>query len=261
MSSSATDAPVLVAESRGALVITINRPEAGNSISLATAQTMRSALAESRGRRDLKGIVITGAGGKFFCAGGDLKAYRALETPEQLSETFGFVRELLNDVEKHPLPVVAAIDGYALGGGGELALACDLRFATARSTIGFTQAVLGLIPGWNGTERLVATVGRSAAMRLLLEARRLNAQEALNLGLIDEVAETDDVLDQALSYLEGLRAAPLALSAVKEAVQACAQGKSVDVTSKIFERLWFTDDHREAEAAFAEKRQPVFRGR
>lgn len=261
MSSSATESPVRVTESRRSLILAIDRPEAGNSISLEAARALRAALLDSRERTDLRGIVLTGVGGKFFCAGGDLKAYRALETPEQLAETFGFVRDLLDDIEEHPLPIIAAIDGYALGGGAELALACDLRFASPRATIGFTQANLGLIPGWNGTERLVATVGRSLAMRLLLDATPVPAPEALELGLIDRIAEQGDALECALSYLEALRAAPLALRAVKSAVRACAPGRRTDATSRIFESLWFTEDHREAEAAFAEKRRPVFKGR
>jgi enoyl-CoA hydratase/carnithine racemase len=261
MSSNATDLLVSATESRNSLVLTINRPEAGNSISLETARAMRAALEESQGRTDLRGVVITGAGGKFFCAGGDLKAYRALETAEQLAHTFGFVRELLFEIERHPLPVIAAIDGYALGGGAELALACDLRFASRGAKMGFSQSALGLIPGWNGTERLVATVGKAKAMRLLLEARHIPEQEALELGLVDHVTEAQRALDHALTYLEDMRAAPLAARAVKAAVQACSPTSGFDVTSEIFERLWFTEDHREAELAFVEKRRPVFKGR
>lgn len=261
MFSNETDSPVRVTDSRNALVLTIDRPEAGNSISLETARAMRAALAQSRDRTDLGGIVITGAGGKFFCAGGDLKAYRTLETPEQLAHTFGFVRDLLFDIEKHPLPIIAAIDGYALGGGAELALACDLRFASRGATIGFSQSSLGLIPGWNGTERLVATVGKSTALRLLLDAGHMSAQDACALGLVDHVAEAESALDYALTYLAELRAPPLAARGIKAAVQACCATAGCDETSRIFESLWFTEDHREAELAFVEKRRPVFKGR
>lgn len=260
MSSSVTDRPVQVREAPGCLVLVIDRPHAGNSISLETAQALQAALTDSRERTDINGIVVTGAGGKFFCTGGDLKAYRSLRTPDELARTFGFVRELLLDIERYPLPVVAAIDGYALGGGAEMALACDLRFASAGAIIGFPQSMLGLIPGWNGTERLVARVGKAKAMRLLLDANRMAAEEALAIGLIDEVTTEGSAVDRACAYLAGLRAAPLAVRAVKEAVQACPPA-ALDVTSAIFERVWFTDDHREAETAFVEKRTPVFRGR
>lgn len=260
MCFSVIDRAVETTESNGSLVLTINRPEAGNSMSLEAARAMRSALADCRDRADLRSVVITGAGGKFFCTGGDLKAYRALETPDQLAETFGLVREMLFEIEQHPLPVIAAIDGYALGGGAELALACDVRFATEGATIGFPQANLGLIPGWNGTERLVATVGKPMAMRLLLEARRVPARQALALGLIDHVVETGSALDYCLAYSAQLHAAPLAARAVKAAVQACKSWPGPDVTSQLFETLWFTADHREAELAFVEKRQPLFKG-
>ncbi|TDR88902.1 enoyl-CoA hydratase/isomerase family protein [Enterovirga rhinocerotis] len=261
MSSSVNGAEVKVSEKQGSLVLTIDRPWAGNSISLPTAKGLREAMAASRTRTDLRGIVITGAGGKFFCTGGDLKAYRALRTPEELSETFGFIRDLLVEIEHHPLPVIAAIDGYALGGGAELALACDLRIASPAAKIGFPQAKLGLLPGWNGTERLVRAIGPSRATRLLLEAAALPAEEALALGLVDIVTTGADAADGSLDYLAGLTAAPLAIRAVKEAVRASRPAVSTETTAEMFARLWFTEDHREAELAFVEKRKPVFTGK
>lgn len=257
-----TDDPGLrVAVERDALVLTIDRPNVGNSIALPTARAMRAALDAISDRADLRGIVVTGGCGKFFCAGGDLKAYRALETPEQLAEAFDTVRALLVAFEASPLPVIAAIDGYALGGGAEMALACDLRFASPGAVIGFPQSTLSLIPGWNGTERLVALVGPARATRLLLDASRLSATDALAIGLVDEVTAEAPARERALDYLAGLTAAPLAIRAVKRAVRACRPPLTADATSGIFRDLWFTDDHREAERAFAEKRRPVFAGR
>lgn len=157
--------------------------------------------------------------------------------------------------------MIAAINGYALGGGAELALACDLRFASADAQIGFPQSRLGLITGWNGVERLVRLVGRAEAMRMLLTAERLSAAGALAKRIVDVVPGNGTALEYAVSFLSNLSAAPLAISAVKRAVRATSQPDVGDVTAAIFEQLWFTDDHREAEAAFAEKRSPVFRGR
>ena len=129
--------------------------------------------------------------------------------------------------------------------------------------IGFPQARLGIIPGWNGTERLVRLIGRARAMRLLLNATRITATEALAIGLVDTVTEDGGALAAALAFIAGLDVAPLSIRGTKEAIRAAAgdPATSAAATSAIFARLWFTDDHREAEAAFVEKRAPVFKGR
>lgn len=245
-----------------ALVLTIDRPSAGNAVNLPTAEALLSALA-SADDPDLRAIIITGSGDRFFCAGGDLKAYQMIETPELLESTFGAVRKFLDALEECPLPVIAAINGYALGGGMELALACDLRFATRSAVVGLPQTRLGLIPGWNGVERLVETVGRSKAINLLLKGERLDAAHAEQIGLLDLVVD-GPVLKAALDYADSLQeGAPLAVRACKRAVLSALKlprRDSQPVTSAIFEQLWFSADHREAERAFIEKRNPIFRG-
>jgi len=261
MSSSVTEPPVRTAERAGVLVLTIDRERAGNSISRDTAQAMRDALDGTAGRTDLRGIVVTGAGDRFFCTGGDLKAYRAISSPEELAETFGVVRGLLDDIESHSLPVIAAINGYALGGGAELALACDLRFAAMDAKIGLPQARLGIIPGWNGAERLMHVVGYARAMRMLLSCEQLSAEEALNQGLVDAVARNEDVVDHAVGFLADMPAAPLAVSATKRVLRAAARGEGRSAGEALLEDLWFSEDHRAAEQAFAEKRAAVFKGR
>ena len=265
ISSSATEAPVRCERIGAALVLTICRPEAGNSIDQPTAKALGEALRLNRKDRTLRAVVVTGEGGKFFCSGGDLKAYRGLTTKKQLAAAFGRVRTLLDDFESYPLPVLAAIDGYALGGGMEMAMACDLRFASSGAKIGLPQGRLGLIPGWNGTQRLVELVGRGAALKLLLTGEALTAAEAQAVGLIDELAGDAGALNQALAFTERLaKMAPLALGAIKTAVRASVRSSAkigTQVATREFERLWFTADHREAEAAFAEKRRPSFLGK
>lgn len=261
MSSNATNPPISTKTESGVLVVTIDREEAGNSLSLDTIIAIRGAIGAAGVHSSLRGIVITGAGDRFFCSGGDIKAYRSISTKEELARTFGAARDLLNEIESHELPIIAAINGYALGGGAELALACDMRFASADAQIGFPQSRLGLIPGWNGVERLVRIVGRADAMRMLLAAERLTALQAVSKGLVDEVPSNCTVLQHSVAFLSDLSAAPLAISSVKRAVCATSRPDVHDVTAAIFEQLWFTEDHREAEAAFAEKRSPVFRGR
>jgi enoyl-CoA hydratase/carnithine racemase len=185
--------------------LTIFRPEAGNSVDQATAKALGDALRANRNDTTLRAVIVAGEGGKFFCSGGDLKAYRALKTKKQLGTAFGRVRKLLDDFEAFPLPVLAAIDGYALGGGMEMALACDLRFATEGAKLGVPQGRLGLIPGWNGAQRLVELVGRGAALRLLLTGEALTAAQAHAVGLVDELASGTSALDHALAFTERWR--------------------------------------------------------
>lgn len=261
----AEGAPVLVEQADRVLIITINRPKAGNSISLEVADAIVRALGNQQHQREeILCVIVTGAGDRFFCTGGDLKAYQALQTPAQLRRAFGKVRKLLDVIEAFRLPVIAAINGYALGGGVDFALACDLRIATVGAQIGFAQANLGLISGWNGIERLVEAVGRSTAMRLLLTGERLSAQDAQALGLVDIVSE-GSALAEALRFSKRLQeVGPLTLGAAKTAVLAALQRSAKDarrISSDLFEKLWFSEDHREAERAFLEKRRPNFRRR
>ena len=246
-----------------ALVLTIDRVAVGNSLDLRTAEALSKAVSDSTADNNLRAIVITGAGERFFCAGGDLKAYQAIDSRELLESTFGRVRILLDQFESCQLPIIAAINGYALGGGMELALACDLRIATGDAMIGLPQSRLGLIPGWNGMERLVETVGRSRAMHLLLKGERLDAKRAEEIGLIDFVVD-GSAMQAAVDYASSLQEnAPLSLGASKQAVLSALRSPRIEsrpVTSALFERLWFSDDHREAERAFMEKRSPSFKG-
>ena len=265
ISTNDRDGPLAIECREAALVITICRAHAGNSIDLATAEALSAALKSANSDRDIRAVILTGQGGKFFCSGGDVKAYRALDSTEDLQQVFGRVRDLLDEIECFRLPVLAAIDGYALGGGLELALACDQRFASTDARLGATQARLGLIPGWNGAERLVETVGRPNALRLLYLAEPIIAARALEIGLVDEVASSGTALDAALQFCRRMAATgPLGVEGAKAVVfagLASQRAAGRDAARRTFERLWFTDDHREAEAAFAEKRPAMLKGR
>lgn len=261
MPSSAPDKGFREERTRGALLLSLDRAAAGNALDEATIGALRARLDEAAGDLTLRCVILAGTG-RFFCAGGDLKAYRALATREELERVFGAARALLDAIEASPLPVIAAIDGYALGGGAELALACDLRVAGEGALIGFPQLRLGIIPGWDGMERLVSRVGQGATMRLLLTGERLSAEAASRAGLVDVVAA--DARAAALDIAAGLEsAAPLAIRGAKEALRALGRGhaEARQVAADVFARLWFTSDHREAESAFAEKRKPSFHGR
>lgn len=261
MSSNVTDPGFREERSGGALLLSLDRPTSGNALDEATILGLRARL--DRAARDATlACIILGGTDRFFCAGGDLKAYRALEDVASLERVFGGARALLDVIAAHPLPVIAAIDGYAIGGGAELAMACDLRVAGAGAVLGFPQLRLGIIPGWDGTERLAALVGRGNAMRLLLTGERLTAEAARGLGLVEIVAP--DAREAALQLAAALeKAAPLAIRGAKQALAALdlPRAEARQLAADVFARLWFTEDHREAERAFAEKREPVFHGR
>ncbi|MGI9384220.1 MAG: enoyl-CoA hydratase/isomerase family protein [Methyloligellaceae bacterium] len=248
----------------GAELLVIEREHRGNSMNSELSAAFAEALAELDGDGDLRAVVITGAGEKFFCAGGDIKEYGAIQDREALDATFDRTRAVLDAIEALPVPVIAAVNGYALGGGGELMLACDLRLAASHARIGFPQSQLGIIPAWHGIERLVRDCGPRLAMRLAMTGEQLDAEAARAFGLIDEIVAERPVLDAALEMAASFdQVAPLALAAVKRIGRAAAaEGLEAarQVSREATAQLWFTADHREAEAAFAEKRPPKFRG-
>ena len=257
---------VLRVERRGAAaLLTIDRPHAGNSISADVTAALDEALTALEGEGDLVAIVITGAGDKFFSSGGDIKQYRELVTREQLHSAFERPRQLLDRLEALPLPVIAAVNGIAMGGGAELMLAWDLRLAAPTASIGFPYVGLGLIPGWHGSERLTRNCGYTNAMHLLVTGDRVGAEEALRLGLINRICDDVPVVDGALALVEKLaRAAPLSLAATKRVLLGACQlprEEARRLAESAFEDLWMSDDHREAEAAFTAKRRPRFKGK
>jgi enoyl-CoA hydratase/carnithine racemase len=248
----------------GAALLTIDRPHAGNSISADVTAALETAVDALEQERDLVAIVITGEGDKFFSSGGDIKQYRELVTREQLQSAFARPRRLLARLEALPVPVIAAVNGIALGGGAELMLACDVRFAAPAASIGFPYVRLGLTPGWHGAERLTRAIGYANAMHLLTTGEPVDAAEALRLGLVNRVCD-DSVVEAALALVEKLaEAAPLSLAATKRVLLASShlpREEARRIAEDDFADLWLSEDHREAEAAFAAKRRPVFKGK
>lgn len=248
-----------------AAILTIDRPHAGNSISAQVTTAMDEALTALEGESALVAIVITGAGAKFFSSGGDIKQYSKLVTREQLQSAFERPRRLLDRLEALPFPVIAAVNGIAMGGGAELMLACDLRLAAPTASIGFPYVRLGLIPGWHGTERLARVCGYANAMHLLATGDSVDAEEARRLGLINRISGDMPVVDAALALVDKLaRAAPLSLAATKRVLLGACQlprERARRLAEGDFADLWMSEDHREAEAAFAAKRRPSFKGK
>jgi enoyl-CoA hydratase len=245
-------------------VLTIEREEAGNSISAEVIAALETFFMSTEDDPQLRAVVITGAGERFFAAGGDVKQYRELRSREQLRAAFDRPRRLMDRIEQFPRPVIAAINGWSLGGGSELVLACDLRVLAADAQIGFPYAKLSLVAGWHGARRLVTTIGQGAARNLLLRANPVDADEALRIGLVHEIAPQGEALSCALRMAAEFKdLAPLTAGATKRMLYAIANESASharSVADREFEDLWVSDDHREAEAAFEEKRTPVFKG-
>jgi len=258
-------APVHVSRRDATAVLTIDRPDAGNSISAEVVEALEGFFHEARDDGALRAVIVTGAGDRFFAAGGDVKRYREIGSREQLRTAFERPRRLLDDIEAFPRPVIAAVNGWALGGGAELMLACDLRVAAEDARIGFPYAKLSLFCGWYGAERLVAAVGQGAARGLLLRGEPVDAAQALRIGLVHEVAPAGGALERAIEIAGELAAlAPLTMGATKRVLNAIAReshNHARAVADREFEDLWVSEDHREAEAAFADKRRPRFKGR
>jgi len=257
-------APVLIERRGAAAWLTLNRPQAANSLSRALVADLRAHLAELSEDEKIWVVVIAGAGERVFCAGADLKERRKM-SQDEVAATVQSLRDLMDEIAAMPQPVLAAMNGGAFGGGLELALACDLRILNAASSIGLTETSLAIIPGAGGTVRLPRLVGTARAKELILTARRVAADEALQIGLVHETAPADALLDAAEAFtLRLLANGPLALQAAKAAIDG---GMDLPVAEALVHekachaRTIPTSDRIEALAAFAEKRKPSFQGR
>ena len=243
-------------------VLTINRPQAGNSISSDLTSALIENLERLHKENNLHALIITGTGEKFFCTGGDIKEYREIKSPQNLNYHFDRTRRAMDLIETLKCPVISAINGYALGGGAELILCTDYRIAENHSEIGWPQSQLGIIPAWNGIDRLVRDCGPRIASNLLMTGKRISAEAAEKFRIVDIVVETGTSMEFALEYAEVLKkSAPKALKATKEIIAATSKYSCDEVRKQqhaIFPDLWFSKDHKEAEAAFSEKRSPIF---
>lgn len=242
-------------------LVTVNRPEALNSLNRAALDGLEGAFAVLEGDTEVRGIVLTGAGDRAFVAGADIGELRDL-TPESALAVSRRGQAVLSRIEASSRPVVAAVNGYALGGGLELALACHIRIAHPRARLGLPEVRLGVIPGYGGTQRLPRLVGRSRALRMILTGDPVTAEEALDTGLVDVVHE--DPVESALPLLDRVyRNGPLAVQHALRAVRGVGGGLGggLELEASLFSALAGTEDMREGLSAFLEKRAPRFRGR
>ncbi|MDE3026725.1 MAG: enoyl-CoA hydratase/isomerase family protein, partial [Acidobacteriota bacterium] len=226
-------------------VVTIDREEALNALDVPTLTELRDRLVELGADAEVRAVVVTGAGEKAFVAGADIKYMSGL-TPAEAQDWGALGHDATRLLETMPKPTIAAINGFALGGGCELALACDLRYASSRARLGQPEINLGIVPGWGGTQRLARVCGVGVAKDLIYSGRTIDAEEALRVGLVSAVA--DPVLDRALETAAALAAkSPVALALAKRLVNL-APG-ALDVEALEFGELFASEDAREGLAA------------
>ncbi|WGU96001.1 enoyl-CoA hydratase [Paenibacillus dendritiformis] len=247
----------------GIVLMTLNRPEAANALSIKMLEQLRDAVAACKFDRSVRCIVVTGAGEKAFCAGADLKERAGMDM-NQVRRTVSLIRESINDVEALPQPVIAAVNGAAVGGGMELALACDIRIASETGTFALTETSLGIIPGAGGTQRLPRLIGKGRAKELIFTARKINAKEAWDMGLVEVVTPPESLLDKALEIAgQIVRNAPIAVAEAKFAIdKGCDADLSTGlaIEQNAYEVTIPTKDRLEGLQAFKDKRPPIFKG-
>ena len=254
---------LLQEETNGILLMTLNRPEAQNAISNALALEMAAELEKAGERRELRAIILTGAGERAFCAGADLKERREMNPDEKWAQRTRLWR--LNCLLwRLPQPAIAAIHGWCLGGGFEMALACDFRLATDAAVFSFPEMSLGAYPGAGGPILLPRLIGRARAKEILFSARQVPAKEALELGIVEQVVSREQLLPSAFSLAESFkRSSPLGIAGVKRLINQGADlpfDAASDLNEALRRPLEATKDYEEGIRAHFEKRTPVFRG-
>jgi enoyl-CoA hydratase len=248
----------------GVLVITIDRPKVLNALNAQTVDEIRQAFVAARDDDSVKCVILTGAGDKAFVAGADIKEL-ALMTPITGKQIAERGQRTLLSIERLPKPVIAAINGFALGGGCELALACHIRIASENAQIGLPEVTLGIIPGYGGTQRMARLLGKGKALELILTGDRIGAAEAERIGLVNKVVPADQLMATAEEMARKIATrGPLAVRAAIEAVMNGSEmpfeeGQFLEAT--LFALLASTEDMKEGTTAFIEKRQPQFKNK
>ncbi len=254
---------LLVEQRNDIAYVTLNRPTALNALSSALRRDLKQCFTDLQASRGVRLVVMTGAG-RAFCAGADIKEWRepssAVEDREHRQQL-----DFWEAMSRCEQPIIAAINGYALGGGCELAMCCDIRIASEQAQLGLTEVTLGIIPGGGGTQRLPRLIGRGKALELILTGKRLAAHEALRLGLVEQVVPHDHLMVAVEELVQTIISrAPLAVKFAKEAIVRglelpLEEGLKVEAELSILLRT--TEDRMEGARAFKEKRPPRFKGR
>ncbi|MDL2269842.1 enoyl-CoA hydratase/isomerase family protein [Desulfosarcina sp. OttesenSCG-928-A07] len=255
---------LLTQQQDGILCLTLNRPDVMNAFNWALLHALEAEVNRIRFESDIRVVIITGAGDKAFCSGADLKE-RATYTPDQVKIYIFTIRNLFTAIEELGKPVICAVNGIALGGGTELALASDIRIASTRAVMGLTETRLAVIPGAGGTQRLPRLVGRGKAKEMIFSGKRVDAAEALSIGLVNQVCEPEELMGAAWKMAaEFCKSGPIAVQQAKYAINHGMEtdlGTGLAIESNAYWTCIPTEDRLEGLAAFREKRSPVFKGR
>jgi enoyl-CoA hydratase len=242
-------------------ILTVDRQDALNALDVTTLTELRDRLRDVAGDGAVRAVILTGAGEKAFVAGADIKYLSGLDV-EQAKAWGALGHEAGRLLETMPKPTIAAVNGFALGGGCELALACDIRYASNGAKLGQPEVNLGIIPGWGGTQRLARVCGLGVAKELIFTGRVVDADEALRIGLVNAVH--DPVLDKARDTAALLSSkSPIALRVMKELANRALGGDhaaNLEAEGETFGELFSSDDAKEGMTAFVEKREPLFKG-
>jgi enoyl-CoA hydratase len=255
---------LLVEKKEGVALLTVNRPKVLNALNEEVLKELRSALAALEEDSGVEVVVLTGAGEKAFVAGADIAAMANMAP----SAALGFAREgqqVLLAIERMRKPVIAAVNGFALGGGLELALACDFIYASEKARFGFPEVTLGIMPGFGGTQNLSRLIGPKRASEMVFTGRMINAQKALEWGLVNEILPAAELLDGAVKTARQIAAnGSLGVAAAKDALVSGLNMSKEDgfrYESALFANLFATDDQKEGMAAFLDKRKPDFKNK
>src|SRR5947207_444160 len=248
----------------GVHIITIDRPKVLNALNAQTVAEIGEAFEQARGDDAVKAVILTGGGEKAFVAGADIGELAKM-TPISGKATAEKGQAIFAAIERFPKPVIAAINGFALGGGCELALACHIRIASEKAQLGLPEVTLSIIPGYGGTQRLARLVGKGKALEIICTADRINAAEAERIGLVNKVVPADQLMSVAEEMARKI--ASRGLVAVRYAIEAVMSGSEMPVEegqfleATLFGLLCATDDMKEGMSAFLEKRAAQFKGR
>ena len=257
-------ANVLYEKRNGIAYVTVNRPKVLNALNSPTWKDLRTAFEDARDDATVRGVILTGAGNKAFVAGADIgELAQATGFDAEQSSRFG--QEVLDLIENLGKPVIAAVNGFALGGGCETAMACTVRLAVDTARFGQPEVTLGLVPGGGGTQRLPRLVGKGRALQLILSGEMISAQEAFRIGLVNEIVPAAELIARAEAILKKIAAnAPIAVKFALEATNKgmeMSQSEGLLLEASYFGLCAATEDKKEGTSAFLEKRAPQFHGR